>query len=347
MKKIIYVLIVLVCFSFLFSSCSKSKENIKFVNDNGKEEKIEIIRFDKALFAKPLPNLEVFLKNLQKKYPYMFQTTLDNPQYLNIIEQFVMDNNMQNVQGIVEKQYPDLNFLQNDLTSAFARLKKEYPKTQLPKNIYTLLFGPADFSYAYENKIVVTKDFSAISLDMYTMHQLKNNEYYKQIPRYMIPTLSSRYIAPDFMRVYLREMTFKSIPLKQMQADCTLLDYIIEDGKYSYLVHSLLPLYKDNEVLDYTEQQMSWCNTNEKNIWGFIIQNNLLFEKDRTKYMSLTSDGPESKGLSGSPARVGNYIGYNIVSDFMKQTKISIDSLMKISDATIILKQSHYKPKKR
>jgi hypothetical protein len=347
MKKIIYIITVVLCFSFLFFSCSKSKKNIKFVNDNGKEEKIEINRFDKALFAKPLPNLEVFLKNLQKKYPYMFQTSLDNAQYLNIIEQFVTDNNMQNVQGIVEKQYPDLNFLQEDLTSAFARLKKIYPNTQLPKNVYTLLFGPADFSYAYDNKIVVTKEFSAISLDMYCMNQLKNNEYYKQIPKYMIPTLSSSYIAPDFLMVYLREITFRNIPLKQTQADCSLLDYIIEEGKYMYVVHTLLPLYKDSQVMDYTDNQYAWCETNEKNIWGFIIQNNLLFEKDRTKYMILTNDGPESKGLSGSPARVGNYIGYKIVDAFMKKNNVTIDSLMKISDATVILKQSQYKPKKR
>ena len=114
-----------------------------------------------------------------------------------------------------------------------------------------------------------------------------------------------------------------------------------------YVVHTLLPLYKDSQVMDYTDNQYTWCETNEKNIWGFIIQNNLLFEKDRTKYMILTNDGPESKGLSGSPARVGNYIGYKIVDAFMKKNNVTIDSLMKINDATVILKQSQYKPKKR
>ncbi|MCH3923733.1 MAG: hypothetical protein LKE30_02275 [Bacteroidales bacterium] len=346
MKKIKFFLLIIFSLTLIVCSCSKKKDNIKFINEQGQEEKIQIKRFDKALFDKPLPNLEVFLKNLQKQYPQMFQTSLDNKEYLSIIEQFVLDNEMQNVQSIVEREYPDLNFLQEDLTSAFARLKQIYPNTKLPKNVFSLLFGPADFSYSYANRIVVSEDFCAISLDMYSMDKLRKSQYYKQIPQYMIPTLNRNYIAPDFIRQYLRQITFSRVPLVEMNPDCSFLDAIIEDGKYSYVVKTLLPKYSDSQILRYTDEQYSWCEKNEKSIWGYIIQNNLLFEKDRTKYLSLTMDGPESKGITNSPSRIGNYIGYNIVSRFMNETDISIDSLMKIKDAYKILKLSKYKPKK-
>lgn len=61
----------------------------------------------------------------------------------------------------------------------------------------------------------------------------------------------------------------------------------------------------------------------------------------------LIAEGPETKGLSNSPARVGNYIGYKIVSKFMEENSVSIDSLMKITDATVILNASKYKPTRK
>ena len=71
-----------------------------------------------------------------------------------------------------------------------------------------------------------------------------------------------------------------------------------------------------------------------------------MYEKDRSKFMSLTAEGPSSRPLSDSPSRVGNYIGYNIVKQFMNNNKISFDSLMNLNDSQLILQKSKYKPSK-
>jgi uncharacterized protein YjaZ len=91
---------------------------------------------------------------------------------------------------------------------------------------------------------------------------------------------------------------------------------------------------------------MDWAEKNEYNIWGFIIQNGLLYSKDRVQYMNMISEGPTTKGLNGSPSRLGDYIGFKIVEKYMKQTNKSLKEMFETKDSKEILNKSTYKPKK-
>ncbi|MBR1770329.1 MAG: hypothetical protein IJ748_07735 [Bacteroidales bacterium] len=344
-RKIIYVL----CFLLFFVSCKREDKGPRKFYDNANTEKIITFkRFDRALFSKPVKTLEEHLIALQKDYPDMFQMPLTDKEYMDIVMSMVLDKDMQKVQNIVEKEFPNLDFLSKDLTSAFARLKDIYPQTSLPENVYTLILGGADYDYGYTNRVYMNDtSYYAIALDVYALNKLAEHPYYKQYPKYMRLSLGKEFIAPDFMRMYLLNHTFASLPLYSLSGEGSLLDCIIEDGKFSYLVGKLLPNYSLNTILRYDKEQMLWVEKNEEHIWAFIIQNKLLYDTDRSKYLSLIAEGPETKGLSNSPARVGNYIGYKIVDAFMKENDISVDSLMKIKDNASILQHSNYKPKKK
>jgi len=102
-----------------------------------------------------------------------------------------------------------------------------------------------------------------------------------------------------------------------------------------------------NIIYSYTEEQQKWVEDNEYNIWSYIIQNKLLYNKDRTKYLSLIAEGPTTKGIADSPSRIGNYIGYKIVQAYMEKNPITLDSLFRTSKSELILKASEYKPQKR
>ncbi len=348
MKKLNHIVLCIVCLLICFCSCKNdSKENKKFYNNNI-EESIKFKRFDIALFSAPKTTLKEHLLTLQKEYKDMFSSPLSDEEYMNMLISFVSDNEMQKVQNIVAKEYPDLNFLSEDLTSAFARLKEIYPNTNLPKNVYTFILGPVDYSYGYANRVYMNDTlYYAIAIDVYSLNKLSDHKYYKQYPEYMLKSLGKEFIAPDFMRMYLLNKSFIDIPFKMFSGSASLLDCIIEDGKLSYFIQKLLPKYSLNTILRYDAQQMLWAENNEANVWAYIIQTKLLYDKDRSKYLSLISDGPESKGLNGSPARIGNYIGYKIVESFMNENKVSLDSLMKINDNVLILQQSKYKPVKK
>ena len=108
----------------------------------------------------------------------------------------------------------------------------------------------------------------------------------------------------------------------------------------------MLPEYGLNTIFRYTPAQQQWVEANEYNIWTYIIQNQLLYCKDRTKYLSLIAEGPSTKGINNAPARIGNYIGYKIVCEYMDKNPITLDSLFKIDKSEQILKASGYKPKK-
>ncbi|MGP1514664.1 MAG: hypothetical protein ACTTJH_01760 [Bacteroidales bacterium] len=346
MRHRIVNVISLAVIIIIILGCNNKKED-KFINEkSGKEEQIHIIRFDRELFATPNPNTEIFLKNLQKKYPEMFASTLDDRGYRQMIEKFIMDSYLLDAQNIVQRTYPDLTFLEKDLTTAFAKLKKQHSNTHLPKRVFSMIFGPAEFSYTFENRCYTNGEYSVIALDVYSYPAIEKNPYYSQMPKYMSPTLNQRYIAPDFMRMYLKNITYANTKDVQMNPDCTFLDYIIYEGKYTFITQNILSTYKENEILRYTENQLKWCKKNEKLIWGYIIENRLLYEKDRSKFMSLTAEGPSSKPLTDSPARVGNYIGYHIVQNFMDKVNISWDSLINITDSQVILQKSNYKPTK-
>ena len=348
--KNLFKILTIICIVALFSACKDKTKPQKFFNDNGQQEQIKIIRFDRELFDKPLPNMESFLVGLASKYPEMFQASMQDKQYMATIEDFITDNRLRDAQNLVQRLYPDLSFLEIDLTSAFARLKSIYPKTQLPSKIFTFMFGPIDFSQALADRVYhgtyAGHDYYTIALDIYSMPEMQKNPYYGQMPQYLLSTLNKDYIAPDFIRMYLQNIACVDVADVTMNPDCTLLDCIIQEGKYSYFVKTLLPNYDDNKVLRYDTAQMNWCQKNEKIIWGYIIQNKILYEKDRSKYMSIIAEGPTTKPLNNSPSRTGNYIGYQIVNAFMKKQNISVDSLMHITNSQQILKQSAYKPKK-
>ena len=93
---------------------------------------------------------------------------------------------------------------------------------------------------------------------------------------------------------------------------------------------------------------MSWCENNEFAIWSYFIENDLLFSIQQREFLSYLNPAPFARGMPReSPGRISYFIGYNIVSNYMRHNSdISIEKLMKETDAQLILKKSKYKPKR-
>lgn len=332
----------------IFAGCGNKRsqdDKVLFGENKAPKETITIHRFDKALFESGNTPTEQYLLSIEKDFKPMFAANLSDKQYMQVVKAFVQDKQMQSVHKTVVSMYPDLKWLEDDLAKAMSKIRQIRPDST-KTNIYTLILGPAEYSFAYQNRILVYPEYSAISIDLYSMDSLSDNPYYKTMPEYLRASLKKENIAPDYVRTYLQEITFRDIPLSFQNPEATLLDCIIDDGKYSYAVAALLPEYGLNTIFRYTPAQQQWVETNEYNIWTYIIQNQLLYCKDRTKYLSLIAEGPSTKGINNSPARIGNYIGYKIVCEYMDKNPITLDSLFKIDKSEQILKASGYKPKK-
>lgn len=342
MKKVI-LFISLSC--ILFASCGKKEKETLVDPSSGKQITMNVNRFEDIIFAQNQKDYKAFLQANYEAYKPLFKTTLDNPPYFEMVKDFASDPVLISAYKIVKKRYPNLNWVSNGVTSAFANLLKEYPKTKIPK-LYSMMFGPAEFSYSYASRVIAQKDFIAFSIDLYSINILPDYQKYAQFPKYMITILDSAYIVPDIMNTYLRNVTTYNIPLMEENPEASLCDIIVERGKYLYAVKQLLPDCSMSSIFRYTKEQMEWTEKSEYGIWGYIIQNNLLYSNERTKYMHLINDGPTTKGINGSPSRLGDYIGYKIVEKYMKENKKSLKELLETKDAKEILRKSGYKPKK-
>ena len=137
----------------------------------------------------------------------------------------------------------------------------------------------------------------------------------------------------------------KSVP--QPDKSKTLLDLMIYRGKILYFTDLVLENTPDSVKIKYTSSQLDWCIRNEANIWAFFIEKNILFSKDHETARKFLADGPfTSVFTKNSPARTGEYIGWQIVRTFMKKNpEMSFKDLIK-QDAQKILNESSYKPKR-
>lgn len=340
-KYILLALASILLFSILFS-CQKREKIID--QETGERIKLSINRFEDIIFEDNSPNYREFLEDNYEEYKYLFNNEIDD-QYFEMIREFAMDSIMKETYKAVADRYPNLAWLEKDLEQGFARLQSNYKDIIIPK-IYTLILGPDEFSAAYHRRIAATEDFIAIAIDLYSIPSFETNSVYSHFPQYLQNILDSNFIAPDLFYTYLREVTTIDIPLIEHEYSSSLIEIMIERGKYLYSTKELLPSYKLKDVLRYSKEEMEWVEKNERNIWAFLTQNNLLFEKNRSKYINMIGEGPTTKGIIDSPPRLGEYIGYRIVEEYAKKNKPSIKDILELRDMNAVLKESGYKPKR-
>jgi uncharacterized protein YjaZ len=126
-----------------------------------------------------------------------------------------------------------------------------------------------------------------------------------------------------------------------------LLSQLIYKGKVMYCIDKMLPNLSMEDKFRFTAEQMDWVVENETSIWQYIIHEDLLFSKDEQKFRTLINYAPFAKGMPDqAPGRVGYYIGYKMVSEYMDNNEMDLEQLMSLTDSRQFLKQSKYKPTK-
>jgi uncharacterized protein YjaZ len=102
-------------------------------------------------------------------------------------------------------------------------------------------------------------------------------------------------------------------------------------------------------VMRYNKEKMKWATTEEKAIWSYLVENELLFQSNEKTIMNLFSEGPftanlEKNGKNESPDRIGKFIGFKMVQSYMKENaseKFTLNQLMSTSAEEIY---KSYKP---
>ncbi len=328
-----YLIILLMLLAFVGCNWNRNRLDIDVSGIRIPETRIH--RYDKDLFAIPPGELQSGLRKLEPEYRYFLGNETGNPEKLARMKDYLESPRNLEFYKACEKKYPDLSLIEKGLNDAFRHYKYYFTEAVIP-GVYTYISGGD-----YENPVEISDTVMIIALDTYLGRDFKPYEQ-DGVPLYRAVHMTERQIVPDCISA----LVFNLYPADP--SVMTLLGQIIEAGKRLYLLDALLPRMPDSLKIGYTPSQVEWITKYETQVWGAIIENRMLYSAKSEITRMFLADGPFTTEFSQeSPPRLGEWIGWHIVRDYMnRNTTVTLKQLMTNKDFQGILAQSGYKPGK-
>jgi len=329
MRNVLFFVTVLLT----LGACNSGSDRLDIDISEIPEPGMEVQRYGRDLFHMDPDNISVELPELATTYPFFLgEPPLDTLSYIRIHE-FVTDPLLREVAAACDTIFADTKAFEKELNQAWRHYQYYYPDAQAPM-VFTYVSG-LDFEYPVQ----LHAGILLIALDMYLGRE------YTPYAEARIPQYRCRRATPEHM---LRDVMLEAgnnTPKAYKEANL-LLDQMIEKGKLLYFLDATLPDVHDTIKIGYSKDQLDWCEENEKNIWAFLIENELLFSSDYEKTHKLIIDGPFTSYFpDGSPGRIGWWVGWQLVSNFMDNNPgVTIPQLMEELRARQILDNSNYNP---
>ncbi|NML36669.1 hypothetical protein HHL17_05610 [Chitinophaga sp. G-6-1-13] len=305
---------------------------------------VSIQRFDSALFTIDTNDIQPGITRLHQAYPLFmpiyiseimnFGAYADSSQEVQQqLRLFLTNRDFRQLETAVSQKYGNAGTLQKQLEEAFRYTKYYIPAFHPPK-VVTFTSGIANYGAITIDSIL------GIGLDMYMGADFPPYAQIPDYPDYMIRHFAPEYITTNCMQVLQQQL----YPAPRNAGG--LLEQMIEAGKQQYFLSKVLPNTPDSIRFGYAKEQLQWCRENEKFIWQFFVQNNLLYTTDWQKINLFMNDAPATQGMSeGSPGKIGYFVGYEIVNKYMeKHADVSVQQLMESKNLLEIFKASKYRP---
>ncbi len=336
-KKIFFLFLAGIV--ILLNGCNKNKFD---VNVSDIDVSVKIQRFEKDLFSIPLDSIESNIPRLREQYGNFFPIfnhmiinigSSNNPGYPDLLRSFVTDYSIYEDYKEVMRKFPDLDFLEKELTGAFKHYRYYFPTNPIPR-IITYISG-------FNQSVITDSSLIGISLDKYLG---KDEELYKRITplvsQYLLDRMIKAKMPSDCMQA-LADMEFT-----YNNKVNNLVNNMIYGGKIMYFVKAMLPDEPDSLIWGFSTSQMNFCNKAEKEMWTYLVESKLLFNNDKFTISKFINEGPFTKDFGKhSPARAAVWIGYRIVNTYMDHNKnLTLQNLMQDNDYQKILNQSRYDP---
>jgi len=296
-------------------------------------------RFEKDFFSIDTISLNTSLQSLQAKYPgftqdFLFNILGTSPDSAQKDVSFFL-RSYRDLYEDSKKLFGDLSMQEKEVEKGMQFVKYYFPQYKLPSRLITFI-GPIN---SYGN--IITTEALAVGLQLYMG---KDYPLYRtDMSQELYPQFISRRFEPAYLPVNcMKNIVDDMFPNKSAGP---LVEQMVEAGKRQYVLDRLLPRTADTLKTGYTARQLEGCYENEKNIWSFFVQNNLLFSVDPNMTRDYMNDGPNTQALGPeSPGNIGMFVGTQIVTKWMRQQKdLSLTALMQ-TPAKKIFEEAKYKP---
>ena len=326
----------------LLASCTNHKK----IDVSNIQLEVKIDRFDHDLDQmrqKPMAAQALFL---QRKYGAFYQDFIErilpmgsirDSSYFKTLRGMLANKAYKDVKHDVDSVYPNLDKQEAELTDAFKHIKYYFPKKQLPK-IYAYVSG-------FQAQTSIGDGYFAIGLDMFLG---ENSRFYPALIQ-IVPHYVSRRFTPDNITPRVVEGIAREDMFPEPDKDKNLLDKMVYAGKIMYFMDQIIPDVPDSTKIGFTTAQMKWCDQYKADIWGYFLEENLLYNSDEQKIQKFLGEAPFTPGLgehNESAPKLGIWTGWQIVRAYMdKNPAVTLPQLMATDDAQKILNGSKYRPK--
>lgn len=295
--------------------------------------KVDIRRYEQALFTLQRDSLARGLDSLKSRFYFFLGDNPTASRQLKRMRSYLEDPLLQDIYSTTRNKYESLTDTEASLTQMFRYFKYYYPQRPTPE-VYTYISG-IDYCHPvqYNDSVMI------IAIDMYLGGDY--DAYRKvNIPEYKVKTFDKAYIPVDAAHSIASSMINPAKP------EGRFIDHMIHYGKRLFFKDALLPGTPDHLKIKYTPRQLDWCKANEKNIWTYIVENDLLFSGKYNDFKKLLSPGPFTSDFGKESApRIGRWVGWQIARAYMNNNPdISVEHFMRMQNSQKILKQSKYKP---
>jgi hypothetical protein len=322
--------ILLPAATLLFSLCTGSK--IQGEENAGKP----VHRFDTDLYAWLQTGDTAIFSETNKLLLDVFAPkvidmgTSDSPGFEERLRKYFSEPALWKLYADEQEKFKDITHINSELAHGMEILAAHFPALKLPR-IYMHVSG-------LNQNVVVTGDILSLSADKYlgSDYPLYQDFFYDYQRQQMTPER----IVPDYLLGFL----MATFPMKG-NAD-VLLDRMLHEGKLRYLLSRLLPDRKIWESTGYNEEQYRWCIDHEPRMWTLILENKHLFTPNSRITEQYIHPAPYTAFLPvESPGRAGIWLGFRIVSSYMKHhPQTSLSDLIAMTDYNELLKKAKYRP---
>lgn len=333
--------VISICFLLLLTGCN-SEPDFPKPDISAVSLEIEPIRTEIDFFTDDSLTLIQRIRTFTTKQPVLADLYFDkllqlgrieNEDYLESAVLFFRDKAIRSLKDSIDLIYTDFDAPIEQVEESLRYFKYYFPDRKVPQ-LFTGVteFGPAAFT--------MEEEAVGISLDMYLGPDFV---YYPGLGFH-------QYQLRNFKPAFLPANTLKAIYNAQFpfnKEPHNLLDQMIYNGKILYLLDITLHDTKDYVKISYDPEQIEWAKENEGRIYGFFIEQELLYETKSIKFNKYVNEGPTSSGMPNeSPGNTGSWLGWQIVRSFMKNNpEVSPTKLMELEDGQMILSRSRYKPR--
>jgi len=337
MKKKSLLIPVSCILIILLGSCS---QNNRFKIDTSKNRfEVKIHRFDKDMLALDTTDMKVGLDSLYSRYreflPVYTASILDTAAtdtvaVGHLFHQFLTDSSFKSVNKKTLETFKDVSDIEKKVSDAYTYIHYYFPQVKLPE-IYFFVSG-------FNRSIMMNNTFIGIGTEYYLG---SNYPAYKNFTyQYMTYNMRRECLATDLVSATL----FRMFVMNSSQY--RLMDNMLFRGKVMYLLSVFMPEETPESIMGYSPEQWKWAKTNERQVWGYIIDQKHLFSTDLMLIRKYMNDAPFTAPISQeSPGRFGTWLGWQIVQSYMnKNPNITLDDLMKENNYQKMLEESGYKP---